>query len=177
MKSSSGDEPRAYTDSEAGVRQRTNVGRTAALVTLAILILGLVLAVPQIEKLKRILGSGDLRVTDTTEVLSENADGTCTWIVSFTIENVSGGVLTLASVGSSVKAGSLLEGRFERSESGLDTRELEPDATANGFATFDYEGCPATIDDLSHGGVFVTYSLINTTTGAPTSVRTKLVAR
>jgi len=142
-------------DRAFGNQSVSKVGRTAALITAAVAVVGVLLLVRQIGVVNY---KSDLTLNEVSESLVQNGDGSCQWIVDFQLANRSDITATITSdtlyLRQSNTARDLIPHGVDPSLVGV---VLAPGDTTPGRIVIEMPSCPARADQVSHDPLFVSY--------------------
>jgi len=133
----------------------SNAGRRAAVVTAAILLVGAVILGSQIGVTNY---ESDLTLNQVSESLVQNGDGSCQWIVEFELVNRSDITATITSDLLYLRRPDLPREQIPHgSDSNLVGVSLGPGASVPGRIVVEVPSCPATVDQVKHDPLAVTY--------------------
>ncbi len=145
----------AYVDSKEATGHASPIGRRMAMITGVALVVGLVLMVGQVQRLKVLWGSSDFGVSTLAEQRAINTDGTCMWAVALELTNNRSTTILLQSVQGYFPGPS---GRFMPVQSGFDAEQVAASGTVTATAVFEVDACPAS-EALPIGSrIYVNYS-------------------
>jgi len=142
-------------DRAFGNQSVSKIGRTAALITVVVAVVGVVLLVRQIGVVNY---KSDLTLNEVSESLVQNGDGSCQWIVDFQLANRSDITATITSGTLYLRQANTARDLIPHgTDSSLVGMVLAPGNTTPGRITVEMPSCPSSADQVSHDPLFVSY--------------------